>query len=335
MDKYDKLVKKTIKSTSPTLPNSKSLPILSVSYDMFDNVTLDNLKGIGKVVIYDQVTFNSSILLPKQLESRKRLLALISLSSVKEVELHLSDETLNIYNRLLQNFPMRSKIKYYLDVNRKPVSRIGLDKCMGELMLDEDDLMFEDIPNLSRVLSKEKYENTKELYDIVGRISLSLLRNFDISKLNDLERTRLIYRYIKKNIGFAGNCTYKGSDGVTRVREDMKYCQDPVQTFRRREGVCEGQTRLAKAILKSPWFKVDCDDLSGKISDDTSHAWLGVVVDDKLYQVCFTMNHFLENPGYVLYDKQNYPTIYRMATATSREVEIMDRNIEKSYRRGR
>ena len=300
---------------------------------MFDSVTSRDLKGIGKIIIYDQPTFNSAILLPKELESRKRLLALISLSPIKEVNLHLSDETLNIYNKLLYNFPMRYNIKYYLDINRKPTSRIGLDKCKGELMLEEDDLMFEDVPNLSRVLSKGKYQNTKELYDIVGRISLSLIRTFDISKLSDLEKTRLIYRYIKKNIRFAGNCTDRGSEGSTRVRENMKYCQDPVQTFRRGEGVCEGQTRLAKAILKSPFFNVDCDDLSGRVGDGTSHAWLGVVVDDKLYQVCFTMNHFLDNPGYVLYDNQNYPSIYRMATATNRETEIMDRNIEKSYRR--
>lgn len=332
MDKYEKLIKRNIKKVIPTLPGSNKLPELAISFDMFDSVTLNDLKDIGKITLYDQSTFNGTVLLPKELESRKRLLAFISLSPIKEVNLHLSDETIGVYSKLLQNFPKRYNIKYYLDVNRRPNNKIGLDKCNGELMLNEEDLMFEDDFNLKRVLSDEKYQNTKELKNIVEKISIAFMKSFDISKLSDLEKTMLVYNYIKKTISFANDCTYVDNRGVTQVKEDMKYCQDPVQTFKRGRGVCEGQARLGKAILHSPLFKVDCEVFDG-YSGNTRHAWLGVVNEEKLYEVCFTHCVLLGKTGFRLLDDNDYPKLYEFDVVGDIDKKIMEKNIEKSYRR--
>ena len=73
--------------------------------------------------------------------------------------------------------------------------------------------------------------------------------------------------------------------------------------------------------------------LTGTVPGGTSQAWLGVVVDDKLYQVCFTMNKLLTNTGYTLIDRQNYPTIYRMSSVSDIDKKVMERHIENSIRR--
>lgn len=68
------------------------------------------------------------------------------------------------------------------------------------------------------------------------------------------EKINFVYEWIRKNISYDNAAIYE--DG--RLKGGCNFAQDPLETFKKRKGVCAGKARLMKLLLNNRFMKVDC-----------------------------------------------------------------------------
>ena len=108
-----------------------------------------------------------------------------------------------------------------------------------------------------------------------------ICRNFyrftsnNIKIASNEEKTLFAYNWCCDNIGYDSHAT--NSDGT--LKNDRKDSQDPVVTFDKRLGVCEGRARLLKLLLNNYYMRVPCFLVKG-MSGRLQHTWNEVVLED-------------------------------------------------------
>lgn len=89
------------------------------------------------------------------------------------------------------------------------------------------------------------------------------------------EKIQFAYEWCCNNIGY--DWTAIKSDNS--LKWDRKDSQDPIFTFNRRKGVCEGRARLLKLLLNNYYMRVPCFLVKG-ISGNLQHTWNEAILED-------------------------------------------------------
>lgn len=89
------------------------------------------------------------------------------------------------------------------------------------------------------------------------------------------EKTTFAYNWCLSNIKYDISAT--NSDGT--LKNDRKDSQDPIITFDKRMGVCEGRARLLKLLLNNYYMKVSCFLVKG-MSGRLQHTWNEIILED-------------------------------------------------------
>ena len=97
----------------------------------------------------------------------------------------------------------------------------------------------------------------------------------NIKKANIKEKSLFAYNWCCRNIKYDISAT--NSDGT--LKHDRKDSQDPIITFDKRMGVCEGRARLLKLLLNNYYMKVSCFLVKG-MSSRLQHTWNEIILED-------------------------------------------------------
>lgn len=105
------------------------------------------------------------------------------------------------------------------------------------------------------------------------------LQKFGIDNLTIKEKAQLVYNWCKGTIDNGkGRISYDfGStlpDG--RLKDNCRYSQDPIATFKRKKGVCAGRARLLKAMLNNYYMRVPCFLVDG-MAGNLQHEWNEII----------------------------------------------------------
>lgn len=97
----------------------------------------------------------------------------------------------------------------------------------------------------------------------------------NIKTASDKEKSLFAYNWCCSNIQYDVHAT--NSDGT--LRNDRKDSQDPIVTFDKRMGVCEGRARLLKLLLNNYYMRVHCFLVKG-MSGRLQHTWNEMMLED-------------------------------------------------------
>ena len=149
MDKFSQIIttnKLSIEAVRP-LPNRPSYSKLDISFDKyreFINFCLSNNNKLPLLLttIYDE----DSILSQEDINLRYQFLNVLNELNFKEISFRLSDSTLPIYNRIMEEIGWKhsDKTKLFMTIDRNPKTRkkLELQSAQGKIMLPEESLIW-------------------------------------------------------------------------------------------------------------------------------------------------------------------------------------------------
>lgn len=97
----------------------------------------------------------------------------------------------------------------------------------------------------------------------------------NIKTASSKEKALFAYNWCLSNIKYDIHAT--NSDGT--LKYDRKDSQDPIVTFDKRMGVCEGRARLLKLLLNNYYMQVPCFLVKG-MSGRLQHTWNEIILED-------------------------------------------------------
>lgn len=95
----------------------------------------------------------------------------------------------------------------------------------------------------------------------------SVLQEDNIQSIDG--KVKAAFDWCKRNIIYATEAT--NSDGT--LANDGSWAQDPIQTFIKKRGVCEGRAKLLKILLNNYYTKVKCYTVDGITITNLEHQW--------------------------------------------------------------
>ena len=102
------------------------------------------------------------------------------------------------------------------------------------------------------------------------RYSSNIIKNADRK-----QKALFAYNWCCYNIKY--DMSAINNDGT--LRYDRKDSQDPIITFDKRKGVCEGRARLLKLLLNNFYMQVPCFLVKG-MSGNLQHTWNEILLED-------------------------------------------------------
>lgn len=353
MDRFNSVIKHSKYEVRkvPPVPGSNKSPYISIilSSDMFIKFLGEhwNLKTNlpVKCTIYDeQERTNSS----EVTTIRMRLLEILNRLNIEKVDFKLSDDALRDYNRLMNIVRWKHSSNTTLDIsiNRHPFNNatLNLEESKGKLLLPEEAYLWlsdYSIRCLNGIIDTNEIQEILKLKRVVEAYCSKVEGRYHLERLSDLDKLYIAYNYMKSpiglNIGFAASQTYRDVNGIQRLnRSNSGWESKAIGTYEHRQGVCEGQARLLKALINNPYMRVDSEVISGRIPTGESHAWLGIVSNNELYQACLTMRGILSNldeSGYIPNSDDVYSKIYPHATISEKDARTLRMHLRSLTRK--
>lgn len=130
--------------------------------------------------------------------------------------------------------------------------------------------------NFQLLLSKLTIESQKRLLRM-REICSNFYRfaPYNIKIANNKEKTIYAFNWCLNNIEYDNSAT----NADRTLRYDRKDSQDPVVTFDKRIGVCEGRARLLKLLLNNYYMGVPCFLVKG-VSGRLAHTWNEIILEN-------------------------------------------------------
>lgn len=302
-------------------------------YSIIEDFNLDKTIPMN-VEVYDETEIKNDNDIKKIILFLKEL----NKCNITFIRFYLSDSALFHYNEIMNkiNWKHTLETQIYFTIDRNPVKEknLNLDLAMGKLIIPEEKLIWVSDNILSKLDNKIEYGLIYRAYKLKELINLyenDIEKYYNTSNLNDFEKTYIAYDYVKNklNIKFP-NQYIKIIDGKQILKETSpKYISEPLGTYLKREGVCEGQARLISVLLNNPNICVDASVING-MSPLGYHAWVGVNIDDKLYECCPTIKGVFANLDTYIPDKDDiYTRLYERSYLNNEEIEKIKRKILK------
>lgn len=356
IDLYEKvMIVNTFKVSNlvNSLVGNKKIYTICLSYDMLDEFIdlfssvdfYNNEKIIINIDFYDERIYITKEELLK-IEEFMKFIKNDFFVVLGNFNLNLSDNMIGKYNQILNDIFLlerkRPRFRYKLSIDRHPVNCCDRDdfcmfKCLGYvdfsicqlMMISTDDL---DYLHKNNYISDRYYRDAIELKKIIYEFDKYLMDNFDIDNMSEFHKVMVVYNYMKDNIKYAYEATMM-IDGVQTINpqsDAANWVFDPYDTYVNSRGVCSGQSRLMSILLNHSLLKMDSYVLTG-VHQDCLHAWVGVVIDKKLYQCCITMRKPLlplNMLGYKLDTNIKISKVYPLGYLTTNQVNSINNDLE-------
>ena len=342
MDKFSQVIMKnkmSIEAVRP-LPNRPSYSILDVSFDKFKDFinfcSLNNNLPLLLATIFDE----DDILSQNDINLRYQFLKIINEFDFKEISFRLSDSTLPVYNKIMEEIGWKhfDKTKLYMTIDRNPKTRknLQLQSAQGKIMLPEESLIWVPSTMISQLDGKIDNDTIKkaiELKEIVFQYYMRLNSLYYIDDFTEFDKVWLAYDFIKRHISFAHEATRceNGKQVLYNPNNIFDWASEPVGTYRHKKGVCEGQARLMQALLNNQYLRSDTVAING-VCPLGNHVWVGTVINNRLYQTCLTMAgpfKDLSIKGYVSDDSEVYPKLYEKSSLSNSELLQVQNHIKR------
>lgn len=354
MDKFDNAVRKNIyklknsNSRLPGLVDNKSINlgkkyyILDLSYDNFNNfifeISNNKIDLPFNINIYDEAIIQSN----EDLKLRIKILNKLNQLNINNINFYFSDSTLYYYNLLMNEMGWKHSgiTSIYLSLDRHPVEKklcyLNLDIAKGKININEEKLLW--LPNNKLIKLQGKVDNRilKDAYklkNVVKEFYEYVDINYDISKLSEYGKLLIAYEYVKNvlKVKFASKYTTIVDGKQELINPHPRYISEPFGTYKNKEGVCEGQARLISVLLNNYFMEMNAITIGGKCNLG-NHAWVGVVIDDRLFECCPTMKGPFRNLskfGYIPDDEEIYQRIYRRCYLTEEQIKKVLNHVKR------
>lgn len=294
---------------------------------------------------------------------RIHLLKALNDLNIKNALFILSDSTLPVYNEVMSviNWHHSDKTSLKMKIDRNPALISGrdlkLEKAKGTLIMSEEQLYWQPDFVLSKLLGKvdERVLRDTDLlrtfvrdfYEGVEKTYYGVEKAYHGNRLTDFDKLWIAYNFVRRNIGYAGECTSMDNNGNTILKPsdtgfDPRWESRPCGTLEHGRGVCSGQARLLRVLLNNYFMGLDSTTISGTLrtirrwpnrDKEELHEWGGTVIEGKLYQYCTTTGKFLitlntEDRKYIPDINEIYPKVYPIGTKDDKEVERIKTHVK-------
>lgn len=288
------------------------------------------------ITIYDEekISKNEDIL------KRYKLISILNELPIARCIFNLSDENISFYSNMLNQtrfkWSTNSLVNMTLDRNLlKDKDYLELSSIPTYINLKEETLMT--LPNreLRRIESKLIHSGTVKytigLRKVVDEVMERMDSIYWLGELSSYEKIYMINKFINENITYPERYTYTGSDGKIHVQPECpEDVFNPYLTYKNKEGLCVGQSRLMVALLNNSYMNVPSFTISGD-HPMGGHEWVGSIVDGNLIETCVTLNgpfKDLRGLGYK-YDKTEiYPRVYNQAYLLDSDISTVAHKLE-------
>lgn len=246
---------------------------------------------------------------------RYELIKFLNTDKLVAANFVLSNETMPLYNTFMSRCDWNNqRTGLYMPVDYEPlkIKDLKVEFCKGTLMVPETTLLW--MQNMDKArgrVNREVLEDAEFLRKFIPEFMQRLYDKYDFDRLDDFDKTQIIYDFVKNNIKYAYQAT-EIIDGKRILRSDADFAfSRPVGTLLKRQGVCSGKARLSEVLLHNPYMRVNASAVYGRV-DDISHAWLGVEINEKFYQLDEDKGPFrdLDKMGFVIKSGQMLPSVY-------------------------
>lgn len=251
---------------------------------------------------------------------------------LESVRFHLSDEQFGIYSVIMQkeNWSHEDITDMYLTIDRNPLSveakkKMEIEECKGKIHIPDEKLIW--FPGKSLIgarssIGSAKIAEIEALKKVVSDYANRVNDEYDMRYMDEYALTQVSYDYIRNNVRFPSELVYVEEDGTQKLKPGSPtYIFSSYGTYKNREGVCSGQTKLMQALLSNKFFNIDSTPLIGYCPQGRQE-WLGVVIDGKMFQCCPTLNGPfapVKKLGYVVDEDDIYSRVYPTAYLTEED----------------
>ncbi len=330
-DPFKNSVHQNILRASKQLPGQLPSLTITCSYNRYDDFfkVLDEIPNNYpiSVTLYDE----QRNLTEQTYTNIQELIRVLNTKRIKELRIYMSDTTMPLYNLYMhmREWKHQDKTKLYLSIDRHPLEakKMNLEYASGKIIMPEEKLIW--VPdyllnNLDDRIDPRVFKETKQLKRFLKTFNRLVKQCYKYQELTDIEKTLIVYDYLRQNIKFAMDRTMvPATTGIrTTVRDEDNWQSRPYGTLEHKRGVCEGQARLMTCMLNNPEMMVDACVIGGRIPSGEKHAWVGIHTNNKLYECCTTMQgpfKNLQNRGYEIDENEQYPKAYKRSFLTEKE----------------
>lgn len=292
------------------------------------------------ITIYDEGIVTNS----NYKKARENLIKTLNNTNIRSINFILSNSTISEYNKLMKifNWKHKDKTKINMIIDRNPISKEirdwNLHEAQGTVNISEEKLIWlsdYQLEQLHGIIDERILKNTIELKKLIIFIDKYFRETYQIEKMNDFDKVYLIYKFIKTQISFPWKYVNIINEKEVIKTDHPTYMSEPYGTWINKEGSCEGQARLMNILLNNPLMKINSTTIDGEIPQG-KHTWVGIVLNNKLYACCTTIQvpfKNLDNLGYTVEEhvnnKQVYPIIYEHAYLSKQKIKRIERKIKK------
>ncbi len=174
--------------------------------------------------------------------------------------------------------------KITLNIGKLP-NNVKITSLLNNTIEERDEFSNESFESWALNCNNEDFEllitkltfRTAERISKLREIALNFYRFLPVKIKNgtNSEKIEFTYRWCCDNIAYDETALKPDRS----LRWDRKDSQDPLFTFNRREGVCEGRARLLKVLLNNFYMRVPCFLVKGK-SGNLQHTWNEAILND-------------------------------------------------------
>ncbi len=269
-----------------------------------------------------------------------KIINFLNKTNIENIEFNLSDVALCNYNKIMSeiNWEHSDKTFIRLTIDRQPTKRkindLNIELAQGRLMIPEEKLLWFSNNTLNKL--QGKVENgliyrAKKLKEVINIYENDLEKYYNINNISDYDKVYIAYDYVKRILGikFASSYVQTENGKQSLINPHPYYISEPLGTYLKKEGVCEGQARLIRTLLNNPDFRVDATTING-VCPLGPHAWVGIVIDDKLFGCCPTMlGPFANLQNYIPNEGDIYSKIYKRYHLDREEIEKIKKKVLK------
>ena len=143
--------------------------------------------------------------------------------------------------------------------------------CLYNISTWCHNLSEKDTISLFKVLDDQSKELFKKQKEIISDFTKRVLKDIpNILELDEKERMDILFDYVAEKIPYAYECL---AEGGMRTKPGCDWSHEPIETYYRGRGICEGRANLFTFLVNNPIFKVNCTIVEGKHPNGANHVW--------------------------------------------------------------
>ena len=182
----------------------------------------------------------------------------------------------------ISKFSFSEKIAF--DIERLP-NNVKITSLLNDTIEEKDEFSNESFESWALNCDNQNFQllitkltsKTAERIIKLREIAINFYRFSPNNIKNGTNRDKIEFAYNWCCNNIAYDTTAIKADGSLKL--DRKDSQDPILTFNRRKGVCEGRAKLLKIFLNNYYMNVPCFLVKGQ-SGILQHTWNEAILDD-------------------------------------------------------